>query len=265
MIAPLCSVDGRITPLTDAVVPAADDGLRRGDGVFEVIRLYGGLPFALAAHLDRLGRSARSLRLDCPRQAVEREAHALLAAAGEVDALLRVVLTRAGRRVLAVEPLPSHAEAIPVATVTYAPNLLLDGVKSLSYAANMHATRLARDRGAEEALLVRPDGTVLEGPTSALFWVSAEGSPRTPALDLGLLASITRARVLDALDVEEGAFSVEDLLGCREAFLASTTREVQPISAIDERRLDPVPGPFTEAAQRAFGQARDSELKRDHG
>ena len=82
--------------------------------------------------------------------------------------------------------------------------MILNGVKSLSYAANMQASRLAKARGADEAVLVRPDGTVLEPPTSAIFWVSAEGALRTPALDDGVLESITRDRLIKALDVERG-------------------------------------------------------------
>ena len=78
--------------------------------------------------------------------------------------------------------------------VTYAPTRVLDGVKSLSYAANMLCTRLAQERGFDEALLVTPHGRVLEAPTSTLFWVDADGALCTPPLDEHILASITRDR-----------------------------------------------------------------------
>ena len=80
---------------------------------------------------------------------------------------------------------------------------------------------------------MRPDGTVLEPPTSAIFWVSPEGELRTPALDDGVLESITRDRLIKALHVEEGSWHVDDLRACHEAFLASTTREIQAVAAID--------------------------------
>jgi branched-chain amino acid aminotransferase len=258
----LASVDGQITDTSDARVPAADDGLLRGDGVFEVIRLYRGSPFALGEHLDRMERSAASIELPLDRQAFEGEIAGLLAEFGPHEAQLRLVATRGGRRIAFTENLPPYAEAasITLATVTYSPTVILNGVKSLSYAANMQASRLAVARGADEALLVRPDRVVLEAPTSTLFWVSANGRLRTPSLDVGILASITRDRLVRELDVEEGSYSVDDLLGAEEAFLASTVREVQAISAVDETKLEECPGAQTREAAEAFATILDREL-----
>src|SRR3954465_11666913 len=165
----LASVDGTIVPIAEATVPLKDDGLYRGDGVFEVIRLYGGRPFALADHLDRLERSAAAIDLPPQRAELEPEIHALLEANGDADAQLRLVVTRGGRRLAMIEPLVEHLEGVTLATVTYSPTLILNGVKSLSYGANMQATRTAQAAGADEALLVRPDGIVLEAPTSTIF------------------------------------------------------------------------------------------------
>jgi branched-chain amino acid aminotransferase len=252
----LASVDGRIGPTAEATVPLRDDGLYRGDGAFEVIRLYEGRPFALGDHLDRLERSAAAIQLAFDRAALEREIEALLAEAGPAEGQLRLIVTRGGRRVAATEQLPPHGETLRLATVTYSPS-----VKSLSYAANMQATRLAEAQGADEAVLVQPDGTVLEPPTSAIFWVSPQGSLRTPALEVGVLESITRDRLVKALDVEEGAWPVADLRAAQEAFLASTTREVQPVAAIDGSELDEAPGPRTREAQEAFAATLGKELR----
>jgi branched-chain amino acid aminotransferase len=256
----LASVDGRITPTAEAVVPLKDDGLYRGDGAFEVIRLYKGAPFALVDHLDRLGRSAAAIELEFDRTALESEIDALLAELGDADGQLRLIVTRGGRRLAMTEPIPPHAETVSVATVTYCPTVILNGVKSLSYAANMQATRLAKAQGADEAVLVQPDGIVLEPPTSAIFWVSPQGALRTPALDNGVLESITRDRLVKALEVEEGAWPVADLRAAREAFLASTTREIQAVSAIDGANLPEVPGPRTREAQEAFNATLGREL-----
>jgi len=259
-VAEMASVDGTISSTAEATVPLHDDGLYRGDGAFEVIRIYEGRLFALADHLDRLERSATAIELDFDRAALEREIGSLLAEAGEVDAQLRLIVTRGGRRIAAVEPLPPHAESLRIATVTYSPTVILNGVKSLSYAANMQATRLAKAQGADEAVLVQPDGTVLEPPTSAIFWVSPQGTLRTPALDVGVLESITRDRLVKALQVEEGAWPVADLRAAHEAFLASTTREIQAVAAIDGRELPEAPGPRTREAQEAFAATLGREL-----
>jgi branched-chain amino acid aminotransferase len=256
----LASVDGAITATAEATIPLKDDGVYRGDGAFEVIRLYKGHPFALVDHVDRLGRSAASIELEFDRAALQREIDALLAEAGPVDGQLRLIVTRGGRRIAATEPIPAHAETIRVATVTYQPTVILTGVKSLSYAANMEATRLAKAKGADEAILVLPDGTVLEPPTSTIFWVSAAGALRTTELAAGVLDSITRDRLIKALEVEEGSWPVAELLGACEAFLASTTREIQAVAAIDGVQLPAAPGPRTREAQAAFAETLRREL-----
>jgi branched-chain amino acid aminotransferase len=256
----LASVDGRITPTAEAMVPLRDDGLYRGDGAFEVIRLYEGKPFALVDHLDRLEHSSAAIQLEFDRAALEGEIEALLAELGDADGQLRLIVTRGGRRLAMTEPIPAHADTVSLATVTYSPSVILNGVKSLSYAANMQSTRLAKAQGADEAVLVTPSGIVLEPPTSSVFWVSPQGGLRTPALDNGVLESITRDRLIKALDVEEGAWPVADLRAAREAFLASTTREIQAVASIDGVDLAAAPGPRTLEAQEAFAATLGREL-----
>jgi branched-chain amino acid aminotransferase len=256
----LASVDGSVSPTPDARIPPGDDGLLRGDGVFEVIRLYAGRPFALGEHLDRLERSAAAIHLPVDRAALEREIAALLEQFGEEEGQLRLIVTRGGRRLAFTEPVVDHSESVALASVEYTPTIILTGVKSLSYAANMQATRLAQAKGADEALLVRPDGIVLEAPTSTIFWATSEGVLRTPALDTGILASITRDRLLGELDVEEGDYPLDDVLTASEAFLASTVREVHPISAVDGTKLPELDGPRSREAREAFAAVLDREL-----
>ncbi len=235
----LASVDGSIMLASGATIPATDEGLLRGDGVFEVIRVYDGRPFAFEDHIRRLERSASNLRLAIDLEAVRADAHRLLAhaGAGPDHELLRIVLTRGGRRLLLTEPLPSTPDRIRLGSITYSPTRVLDGVKSLSYASNMLAGRLAREHGFDEALLVTPHGRVLEAPTSSIFWVN-DGTLLTPPLDDHILASITRAVVIDVTGASEHPCTMDDLADAEEAFLASTVREVQPIAAIDGRALN---------------------------
>lgn len=235
-VSSLASLDGDIMPVAEATIPVTDEGLIRGDGAFEVIRVYDGAPFALEQHFARLQRSASNLRLAVDLEAVRSDAHRLLAraGAGPDHALLRIVITRGGRRLLMTEPLPEVPDRLRLKSVIYSPTRILDGVKSLSYAANMLASRLAREQGFDEALLVTPHGRVLEAPTSSIFWVHGE-QILTPPLEDHILASITRAVVIEVTGAQERGCPLDELLAADEVFIASTTREVQPVIAVDER------------------------------
>jgi branched-chain amino acid aminotransferase len=241
----LASLDGEIMPAAAATIPATDEGLIRGDGAFEVIRVYDGIPYAMEEHLARLERSGRNLRLPIDAELVRAEANRLLAHAGSGPdhECLRIMITRGGRRILLTERLPQSPDTARLMSVTYAPTRILDGIKSLSYAGNMLASRLAREQGFDEALLVTPHGRVLEAPTSSIFWVTGQ-QVLTPPLEDHILASITRALVIDVAGATEQACTMDDLADADEVFLASTTREVQPVVAIDDHRLDG-PGPVT--------------------
>ena len=184
------------------------------------------------------------LRLPFDEAALRTEVDALLAEAGPVEALLRIVLTRGGRRIATIEPLPHRGQVARVKTVTYAPNRVLDGLKTLSYAGNMLATRLAQEQGYDEALLVTPHGRVLEGPTWSFFWV-AGGALYTPPLEDRILDSITRARVVEETGATEAPCTLDGLRDAEEAFIASTVREAMPIASIDDLQLPAAPGPVT--------------------
>jgi branched-chain amino acid aminotransferase len=255
----LASVDGAISSVDEAVVPVADDGLLRGDGGFEVLRVYGGRPYAVDDHFARLGRTCAGLRLEADLDALRAESLALVERAGEPESLLRLVVTRGGRRLAIIEPLPQRPPTARVATVIYAPTRVLNGLKTLSYAANMLAGRVAQEQGADEALLVTPHGRVLEGPTWTFFWVR-DGRLHTPPLTDGILDSITRARLLDECDVTEAPCTLDDVRAADEAFIASTVREVMPIAAVDDIRLPQAPGAATRAAHDAFRRRVEREL-----
>jgi len=250
-------VDGILVPLAEARIPVTDEGLLRGDGVFEVMRLYDGVPFAREAHLRRMTGSAENLRLELDIAAVARDIEALLAELTPGDALMRVLVTRGGHRIVLVEPLPQRPPALTLGLVPFAPVRVLDGVKSLSYAANMLANRLARERGFDEALLVSPHGRVLELPTASFFWVSG-GELHTPPLSEHILDSITRRLVIELAGARETSAGTDDLEHAEEAFAASSVREVLAVSRIEERDL-PADGPVTRAtAERVRAHIRAS-------
>ena len=246
-------VDGALVPLAEARIPVTDEGLLRGDGVFEVMRLYDGVPFARQRHLERMARSAQNMRLEStsaislaiPTRCSRRPSRAM--------GLPRLIATRSSHRIVLIEPLPVLPEVLTLGYITFAPVRVLDGVKSLSYGANMLAARLARERGFDEALLVTPHGRVLELPTASFFW-AADGEVRTPPLSDYILDSITRQIVIEVTDAREAVTTPADVESAEEAFVASTVYEVLAVSRIEGHDL-PAGGPTTTATAPASARA----------
>jgi branched-chain amino acid aminotransferase len=247
-------------PVGEATISIMDEGLIRGDGAFEMLKLYDNRPFALADHLDRMDRSADGIFLDWDRSAFEQEIAALLDANRQHDGELRLVLTRGGRRIAIIEPPHAFEHGLALSSVEYQPTIVLTGLKTLSYEANMTATRIAKRDGADEALLVGPDGTVMEAPTSTVFWVDGNGSLHTPELGAGILASITRDRIMQVVPVEESdSYKLDEVLGASEVFLASSLREVQGVASLDGLTYT-CPGPVTERVAGLLAERIQAEL-----
>ena len=259
MASHLAILDGDVMDAAQAQIPVTDEGLLRGDGVFEVVRLYDGRPYGLEEHLERMARSASTLRLAFDVDAVRDDAEKLLEHSEPADGALRLLVTRGGRRIGIVEDLHVMPETVALATVTYTPTRVLDGVKSLSYAANMLATRIAREQGADEALLVTPHGRVLEGPTTSFFYV-LDGALYTPPLEDRILDSITRRALFAVTEAAERITTLDDLRTISEAFLASSAREVQPVHAIDGVSVPAAPGPVSSEAARAVAGYIEARL-----
>ena len=205
------AVAGRgIVPADEPVLLADDEALLRGRAAFETLRVYGGRPFRVRAHLARMQASAARLGIGWPG-GFEELAEQALAASGEPDAVLRLYLTPgregAGEPVslALVSELPADLEERRARGVTLISLLgvraeapwLLGGVKSTSYAVNMAAEAEARGRGADDAVFVRDDGIVLEGPVTNVWWRRGR-TLYTPSLDLGILAG------RDARDADRG-------------------------------------------------------------
>lgn len=255
---------GLVDP-TEPVIRADDEGLLRGRAAFETLRVYGGRPFALEAHLDRLTASAASIGLPAlERRRLQVLVGLVLPKANQGDASLRLVWTAgpAGGLPTALALLGSipdwieetrerGATAVSLLGVRATAPWLLPGVKSTSYAVNMAAEAEARRRGVDEALFVDGDGIVLEGTVTNIWWRVGD-TLYTPSLDLGILAGVTRATMLELAPecgyrVEQGAYPLEQLLGAEEAFTTSSVREVMPLVEIDGRKLGR--GPAADALQ----------------
>lgn len=267
-------VDGGLVDVEAATVSVFDHGLTVGDGVFETLRVYRGAPFALRRHLDRLERSAAGLGIDAPDRAVVTAAVTeVLAAAGLAEARLRITLTggpgplgsgRGGRGttlVVAAGHLDPPAATADVVLVPWTRNErgALSGLKTTSYGENVVALAHAARTGGSEAIFANTAGALCEGTGSNVV-VARGGRLLTPPLASGCLAGVTRALVLEVCDVEEVDLRVDALATADEAFLTSTTREVQPIARVDGVPLAEAPGPLTAAAAAAFGELVGRDL-----
>lgn len=236
-----------------AVVAAVDEGFARGRAAFETLRVYGGHPFRLEQHLVRLAGSADRLGLPEPDAEELRELVGdALRAARVGDASVRIYWTpgapgAGSTAIVLVSRLPDWIEEarargqrlVSLAFPRRATPWLLPGTKSVSYATHVAAEAEARRRGADDALLVDFDGTVLEGTVTNVWW-RMEDTLFTPELELGILAGETRAALLElAMEagyaIETGAFPLDSVRAADEVFTSSSVREVMPVVSVDGR------------------------------
>jgi 4-amino-4-deoxychorismate lyase len=282
------AVGGRgVVDPDEPVLNADDEALLRGRAAFETTRVYAGIPFKLDEHLARLAGSAERIGLPpVERDDCERLARSALEASGEPDAVLRLYWT-AGREgsgkptaLALVSTIPAHLEklrtrgtklvSLPLGLQAdlraFAP-WLLGGVKSTSYAVNMAAEAEARRRGADDAVFLASGDIVLEGPVTNVWW-SLDRVLYTPALELGILAGVTRATLIASAselgyEVREGAFPLSHLASANEAFTSSSVREVMPVVELDGAPLgNGQPGSAARELQAALRTAAASASRR---
>jgi branched-chain amino acid aminotransferase len=259
-------IDGGLKAADEARVSPFDHGLLTGDGVFESLRVTRGVPFAARRHLDRLARSAAGMGLPIPPPVVVRDAMAEVVAANRlVEGRLRVTLTggpaalgsdRADVEptvIVAGGPLPGWPATADVASVPWPRNErgALAGLKTISYGENVVALARARQAGAGEAIFANLAGNLCEGTGTNVF-LGIDGRLLTPPLSSGCLAGVTRELLLEVAAIAEEDVPVATLAAADEAFLTSSTRDVQPIRTVDGGILRACPGRLTAAAAAAF-------------
>jgi branched-chain amino acid aminotransferase len=252
---------------SEAAVSAVDHGFTVGDGVFESVKVVDGQPFALTRHLGRLAASAAGLGLPVLDEERVRSAVAEVLA-GEQPHLGRLRITyTAGPAPMgssrgdgpaslvvvtdALTPWAGVASAVVVPWVRNDRGAAA-GLKTTSYAENVIALAYAHDRGAGEAIFANTRDNLCEGTGSNVFYV-VDGQLRTPSLASGCLAGITRDLIIEWCGALECDEQVGVLNTAEEIFLASTTRDIQPVGSIDGREL-PAPGPVTAAAMRTWAE-----------
>ena len=256
-------MNGELRSADGAVVSVLDHGLTVGDGIFETLLVRDGSPFALSRHIDRLFRSGAGMKLAMPTEDDIRQAvRSVVESAGDEArrARLRVTVTSG------VGPLGSErgdapptlivtltaakewGETTTIATVPWTRNekSAVVGVKTTSYAENAVALAEAHSRGASEAIVANTQGELCEGTGSNVF-VVMDGVVHTPSLDTGCLAGITRELVLEwgvaVAEHRESRLPYDVLFTAEEIFITSSTRDVHPVSRVDDREL--AVGPIT--------------------
>jgi branched-chain amino acid aminotransferase len=277
------SVNGVVTPASEARVSVLDNGFTFGDAVYETLRTYGGRPFALARHFARLRLSASRLGFAIPAADDELGAtlETLLARAQNAESFIRLIATRGEgdisyhfervkgpTLVMVVKPFegfPEHhyTEGVALSLVSLRrnhPSALDPAIKSCNLLNNVLAVREAQQKGAVEAILLNHEGLVAEGASTNVFLV--EGSEAvTPPLSAGILHGITREVVLEVareagVAVREAPVPPEALQRADEVFITSSTREVMPARSLDGRLVgDGKPGPVTKRLLAAYRAA----------
>jgi branched-chain amino acid aminotransferase len=267
-------VNGRISQAEDAVIPVYDHGFLYGEGIYETLRTYDGVPFLYDRHVRRLRASASHLGLDVPFSdaALLGWINDTVAAAGEMDeAYIRVLLTRGiGELTYDVRATPSPSLVIIVKPLDDPPaRILTDGItislvsilrnhpgsvnpiiKSNNLLNNALAMQEANRRGADEGLMCNYRGELSEC-SQANFFLVRHGAALTPASEAGLLEGVTRAFLFEVgadvgVDVRSETLRPADLETAEEAFISSTTRELSPVTRIDDRIIgDGRPGAVT--------------------
>jgi branched-chain amino acid aminotransferase len=262
-------IDGEITDGAGARIPVTDHGLLYGDGIFEGIRVYGGRVFRLDAHMARFEAGARAIALELPGgiAAVREIVLETVRAHGADEAYIRLIATR-GEGALGVDPttcprprlicLVDRVRIYPpeklvagidlvTSSVRRPPADVLDPrVKSLNYLNNVMAKLEARQRGADEALMLNVQGMVAEASVANVFVVRSGVLLTPPATDGATLGIPAREQTL-------GRF---DFFAADEAFLTGSGAGIVPVRSLDGRAVGlETPGPICEKIRAAFADA----------
>ena len=280
-------VNGKIARAEDASIPVYDHGFLYGEGVYETLRTYNRVPFLYDRHVRRLRASAGYLQLDVPFKNGELASWIAdtMAAAGDMqEAYIRVLLTRGVGELtydVRATPLPSlviivkpledppatvFSDGIAIALVPILrnhPGSVNPIIKSNNLLNNALAMQEANRRGAEEGLMCNYRGELSEC-SQANFFIVRGGVALTPGTDAGLLEGLTRSFLFDVgedvgVQVRHETLFPKDLETADEAFITSTTRELSPVTRIDDRVIGSgKPGPVTLKLLEGYRKRADS-------
>ncbi len=272
-------LNGKIISETEGRISSKDRGFLYGDGIFETLRSYNGIPFKLTEHLERLHSSAEELRIPLKYTIKElsKNVKELLKTNNIPDAYIRITLSRGtGNNGLAINGNSSPTLLIQAKPFTpYKRELYEKGMaltiskarRSTSCPVSCHKTtnlltsillkEETREKSADEAIVLNTDGHVAECITSNIFIVYNKNII-TPSLGTNILPGITRNTVLDickdrGLFVGEDRFRIETLMTADEVFLTNSLMEIMPVSVVEDKKIGKtVPGEITSQLMNAY-------------
>jgi branched-chain amino acid aminotransferase len=274
------SIDGQLFAAADARISVFDRGFLYGDSAFEVMRTYGRKAFRERDHLERLRRSCERLLLPIATGPTEWSATVgeTIAASGLPECNVRVMVTRGVGPLgldlsdarspsllcfaLPLRPYPAEFYEDGVAVGLSHAARATDGTRAVgaktsNYLGSVLALHEVKRTGAHEAIIVGPNGEIVEGATSNVF-LARGGELATPPIEAGILAGITRKTVLElagtlGLRVHETQLHPQDLYRADEVFITSTVREIVPVVRVDDLVVgDGRPGPCARRLLEAY-------------
>ncbi|MBI4654712.1 MAG: branched-chain-amino-acid transaminase [Nitrospirae bacterium] len=272
-------LNNKLVPQNKAFISVFDHGFLYGDGVYETLRAYSGVAFKLDEHIERLFRSAEmiGLKVSKSHEGIKRAVYKTMKANNQKSAFIRINISRGiGPIGLDTELCPKPTFAIisntfkeypgefykmgvKIAIVNVRRNLrdaLNPMIKSLNFLNNILANIEGKNRGAYEAVMLNYKGYVAEGTTSNIFFVK-NSILYTPAIDVGILDGITRYVILDiarelGIKYKDGRFTREGIYSADEVFISSTTREIMPVSHVDNVKIGTKIGRITKTLLTAY-------------
>lgn len=272
--------------LNELRIPMTDRSFFFGDGVYEVIRIYGGKFFLLDEHLKRLSQSCRAVEIDCKldqirevilRNARENQVHngtTYIQISRGTQARNHSFAKKVEANTLVYsqefdeEPYKKYISTGISVTLERDTRWLRRDIKSVNLLANCIAKTAAERSGAQEAILVEDDGTVTEGSTSNVFIVT-KGVLVTHPSNEKILGGITRIFALECaqnlgLTIHERPIQKDELLAAEEIFITSTTAEVMPVAQIVGTSICRRTWPMVEMIRKEFEQRRSQRLNQTH-
>lgn len=272
-------INSSLVPKKDAKISVFDRGFLYGDGIFETIRIYNGIPFMLDEHMDRLIAGLKTLRFQKVPAGIKVHASRVIEANKIRNGVLRIAVTR-GETIAGIDPIVCKGPSVVINArecVPYPEEAYLKGyraiiartrkdqrstlcqVKSANFLTHIIAKGEASDAGVDDAIMLNHEGFLAEATVSNIFMVKGNHI-LTPSLESGILPGITRQVVIElavemGFDVKQMEVRQEELYSADEAFLTNSLMEIMPLIEVDGHSISTgLPGKTTARLMKKYAE-----------